>query len=578
MTDPTPGAPISFKIGPSTLRAFLKALEPTCGKKGEAVRVRLARDGLSVAHIRPDHVAIERVTVSAPALEAVDGDGTFAIDTSKLITLAKVAGKNPISLEVSADRRQIVSRSGWVTYTGRLLDAGDVTDPEEPSPKPGTWADGADPGAFFRAVRDAQSVSQTARLGRTRKTVVITGTEEGQDDGSSSEVEVWTLTGSGTAEYPLDVLGPVGSAVRGAGKLALEFGRGRPLAVRFELDGAGAGVSGVYWVAPHVPDEPDPWYETARVAWWSGWAMRERSRPEPDLSAASVDTVPSVVYDTEAERVRLLNLAAEGEYRAACAEYDADMTTYGPLQEAYDESVRGFVVGWMETHKKRPAQRTIRQSVGDAPLKPSQPVLSIPNEPFDNLRGHAHRPTRETWRDETEREYERRARREMRKEARELRDHAPSGVNWGPARPKEPEPEVDVPALRAPEPYRYGPGSVNAAAERTERAIPAFEVPIVRLEAPNPPEPATVDAPEEPEVISPTPEPSESQEGPFREPIPCPSVGQMREAPPITVRAGIGADGCPTCGGSGFIDTRQHSYTCPTCGPDPPIQIDGVFA
>ena len=604
---------------------LLGVLVPTVGKRGGEVRLAVDPDGIRVAHVDPSHVAMTIAAFDRSLFDSyeVERPGVFAVETDRLARLLKVHRGRGVFALTLGPKGELVCRSGFLTWSMRTVEPSTVTDPKVPTVEPTARADGLDPEAVAREVKAAGSVARDAAIFRNREGVTILAEgETGQE--SRAELTAATVTGRGGSSYPLDFLGPVADALKGADGLELGWGKLLPLRVSFRFDreyetGTRTGpmnrrravratkegaITGYYLIAPKGGDDD----ETEGPRDYSGWYdafMRARAPVEPDLSAASVDGVPDDVIRAELARVAEVDAEAEREYAAEVAAQPARLEAYRAALERWETETAEVKARWAVDHpksRKGPSRRWLPSRPAGPPTEPRQP---IPARTFPSRWGNL---PHETDRDDL----------------RELRGRNPSGISWAPKpiETAEPAAEVEIASFRAPEPTP-GPGSVEAAAE-TAAVEPTVEV-DGPVDAPSEPEPpfAGTYTPEvafafargarpTPDLAPETPEAPEAvptrENAPERPPARPRRVRQMRRAapetqePPAPVEPAPYVDsprmaafkalpfweqvarvwpkagpGCAMCGGSGILDTRRHSYTCPSCA-GPVVRLDGVPA
>src|SRR5487761_1911519 len=552
-------------IGTTELRMLLGVLVPTVGKRGGEVRLAVDPDGIRVAHVDPSHVAMTIAAFDRSLFDSyeVERPGVFA--------------------GTLGPKGELVCRSGFLTWSIRTVEPSTVTDPKVPTVGPTARADGLDPEAVAREVKAAGGVARDAALFRNREGVTILAEgETGQE--SRAELTAATVTGRGGSSFPLDFLGPVADALKGADGLELGWGKLLPLRVSFRFDreyetGTRTGpmnrrravratkegaITGYYLIAPKGGDDD----ETEGPRDYSGWYdafMRARAPVEPDLSAASVDAVPDDVVRAELARVAEVDAEAEREYAAEVAAHPARLEAYRAALERWETETAEVKARWAVDHpksRKGPSRRWLPSRPAGPPTEPRQP---IPARAFPSRWGNL---PHETDRDDL----------------RELRGRNPSGISWAPKpiETAEPAAEVEIASFRAPEPTP-GPGSVEAAAAESAAETATVE-PAAITEAERmvlvvpertrgrrprpPPEPevpflgtctppvafafARAAAPEtdvvdrDPEDAEPAPKPETRPGGPSRR-------SRNRQSAPKTPKVASepsSAPNCPTCAGT----------------------------
>jgi hypothetical protein len=254
--------------------------------------------------------------------------------------------------------------------------------------------------------------------------------------------------------------------------------------------------------------------------------------------------------------------------------------------------------GWADLSREYPEVETAKRTCGThrgPAWSPIPPLTRIPKGAGHSLAGNRIRLTNTRWarKTEEEREAER-----ARARAEDVELHGRAFLRWE----AKSAPDAQDPGVVTPEDFAAAREAIEAQEAEETRWGDVDDAP---------PEEALAEA--APDVPTPAPEPENAPAVPSRRPtrvrqtrrraekVPDPAPATPEARPTAgeflaaaldperaaervetlslrAVRAGIGAPGCVVCGGSGFIDSRRHSYTCPACGPSPPILVDGARA
>ncbi len=251
------GLKFACRIQVKTLRRFLALIEPICSRatpSAPEVRLRIDRDGWSVRAVDPSMTAMVALRLDKSQFEewAWAGPVEMCVDREKWAGIAKLPKPNEyVTLIYGAAGKTagVGFKFGYVERTvvlGKKL----PTEPKVPDQsKVETGAYDVPAEAFVASVRQAEQFTDH---------LILTGSGTGlraKGDGESDQGEtVLAETGRGSAKamYPLDFLGKMARAVKGADDtLSLKLGTDAPLKLGFTVDGS----TGFYLLAPRVEEE-----------------------------------------------------------------------------------------------------------------------------------------------------------------------------------------------------------------------------------------------------------------------------------------------------------------------------------
>jgi proliferating cell nuclear antigen len=241
------------RITADTLRSIIDAVDPLV----DEVKVRFAKDGLSLKAVDPAHVAMVELTLGKGAFDEYKGDeGEFGADLEKLKDILKLASSDDeVQLKLDTTNNKLEVRIGNLTRRMSLVDVSGMTDPKVPKlelPAMVTLS----VSELERGIKASEAVSDHVALSTTPEAFELSA--EGDTDTVNLRLEKAMLGALKSQDkvrslFSLDYFSNMVKAAKSSHSLTIHLGSDYPVRLEFEIAKGNGRVT--YLLAPRIESE-----------------------------------------------------------------------------------------------------------------------------------------------------------------------------------------------------------------------------------------------------------------------------------------------------------------------------------